>query len=55
MIHERGVPSRTVAVVELADGRRSVVVDPDPVAAAERVELDLVGESITIAAAGRWG
>jgi hypothetical protein len=32
-----------------------VVVDPDPVTAAERVELDLVGEPITIAEPGRWG
>jgi len=32
-----------------------VAVDPDPQAAAERVELDLVGHEITIALAGRWG
>ncbi len=55
VLHDRGIPSRTVAVAEFADGRRTVAVDPDPQAAAERVELDLVGHEITIALAGRWG
>jgi len=54
VIHERGVPDRTVVVAELADGRRTVVVDGDSGAAAARVDLDLVGQEITILAPGRW-
>ncbi|HEY5156158.1 MAG TPA: hypothetical protein VIJ47_15565 [Acidimicrobiales bacterium] len=54
VIHERGVPARTVAIAEFPDGRRTVAVDSDPGAAAGRVEDDLVGRSITVAAPGVW-
>jgi len=43
VVHERGVPARLVALVETADGRRTVAVDPDADRAARSVELDLVG------------
>lgn len=54
VVHERGVPARTVAVAELADGRRTVAVDRDADAAAARGDQDLVGGSITITAPGVW-
>jgi acetyl-CoA C-acetyltransferase len=54
VIHERGVPARTVAIAEFPDGRRTVAVDPDPGAAASRVDEDLVGRSIAVTAPGVW-
>jgi acetyl-CoA C-acetyltransferase len=54
VIHDRRMPHRTVAVAELGDGRRTVVVDPDAAAAAERVDLDLIDDSITVPRPGFW-
>ncbi len=52
VVHDRGVPARLVALVELVDGRRTVAVDPDPDRAAASVAVDLVDHPVHLPAAG---
>ena len=52
VVHERGVPARLVALVELDDGRRTVAVDADPERAARSVDVDLVDQPTRLAAPG---
>jgi acetyl-CoA C-acetyltransferase len=52
VVHERGLPARLVALVELHDGRRTVAVDPDPERAAASVDLDLVDAPASIPRSG---
>lgn len=52
VVHDRGGPSRLVALVELDDGRRTVAVDRDADRAADSVALDLVGRSVHLPEAG---
>ncbi|MGZ4708806.1 MAG: acetyl-CoA acetyltransferase [Acidimicrobiales bacterium] len=55
VVHERGIPARLVALVEMDDGRRTVAVDPDPDRAAESADLDLVGHAVRLPAPGTLG
>ena len=55
VVHERGVPARSVALVEMDDGRRTVAVDADAGRAADRVGLDLVGTGLDVPTPGTWG
>ncbi len=52
VVHERGVPTRLVALVELGDGLRTVAVDADPARAAESADLDLVGRPVQVSEPG---
>jgi acetyl-CoA C-acetyltransferase len=52
VVHERGRPVRTVAIVELASGARTVAVDADADRAAAGRTDDRVGEPVTVPEAG---
>jgi acetyl-CoA C-acetyltransferase len=52
VVHERGVPARSVAIIDLASGVRTVAVDADPDRAAATVADDRVGEVIEVRSPG---
>ena len=52
VVHERGVPARSVAIVELADGVRTVAVDADAERASASVGDDRVDEQVDVSAPG---
>jgi acetyl-CoA C-acetyltransferase len=52
VVHDRGAPSRVVAVVESDDGTRSVAVDGDRITSAQVVDDDLTGWAAQVPAPG---
>jgi acetyl-CoA C-acetyltransferase len=52
VVHDRGLPVRSVAIVELDGGVRTIAVDADPERAAATVGDDRVDERVTVTTAG---